>query len=348
MKRSKTPSVLLTFFMLLPLLFSMPARAAENMDVVQSETGFYYTVKKGDTLWDLSKQFNDSPWLWPELWEENDQISNPHWIFPGERIRLYRKSGRQAVTTDLPAPPPPAAEAEPEPVSNGGPFFVYSSIDRVGFIRKPPVSASGTIFAVQDKKVLISEGDIVYIRPSADSTPNSFIPGSRYLVFRCLAPTDAQDSKERIGTQHLIVGLVEVVKRDPDLVTVNVLKSFRPINEGDLLMPYTVRDPKIPIKPSTPGIDGQVITSEDHTILTGDFMLAFIDKGSADNIEVGQQYSVYRKPLTDDKNGTGVELPPVDFGTLLVLHTEQNTSTAVVVNTTNNIDPGEHFRTPVN
>ena len=93
MNRRTYPSILLTVFMLLPLIFASTVAAAEKHDVVESETGFYYTIQKGDTLWGLSKKFSDSPWLWPELWEENDQIHNPHWIFPGERI-LDRKSTR--------------------------------------------------------------------------------------------------------------------------------------------------------------------------------------------------------------------------------------------------------------
>jgi hypothetical protein len=339
------PSVLVTVFLLLPLLFSVSATAGNTMDVVESETGFYYTIQKGDTLWDLSRQFNNSPWLWPELWEENDQISNPHWIFPGERIRLYQKSGHQAVasqplTTALPAAAPTQSE----------PFFVYRAIDRTGFIRKPPVSPSGTIFAVQSVqgvKTLISEGDIVYIHPAADAAEGSLIPGSRYLVFRLMAPTDAKDAEESIGTQHFILGIVEVVQRDADVVTGKILKSFRPIREDDLVMPYRPRSEQIALKPSTPGIDGSIITSEDHTMLTGDYMLAFIDKGRTDNIHVGQQYSIYREQVGSLSSSETTPLPPVDFGTLLVLHTEQTTSTVVILNTSNSINKGERFRTPM-
>jgi hypothetical protein len=117
-----------------------------------------------------------------------------------------------------------------------------------------------------------------------------------------------------------------------------------------MLMPFNRRDPKIEIKPSTPGIDGQIIASEDHTKLTGELMLAFIDKGRADNIQVGQQYSIYNQKKQVVENGelSAKRLPPVDFGTLLVLHTEQTTSTVVITNAMNSINPGEHFRTPVN
>lgn len=347
MNRRTRFTVLYALLLILPLSFTAPATAGD-LEVVESETGFYYTIKKGDTLWDLSQHFNDSSWLWPELWKENDQISNPHWIFPGERIRLYKKSGAQIISKTEPTAAIEIATVQPAvEKKKPAPFFVFSSIDRVGFIRKPPVAPSGTIFEVQGAKVMISEGDIVYIRPSADSVENAFIAGSRHTVFRYMKPTDERDSTETIGTQHYLLGIVEVTQKNPDIVIAKVLKSFRPMQADDLVMPYNQQPYQIEVKPSTPGIEGQIIASEEHTKLTGDFMLAFIDKGQADNIAVGQQYSIYnRKNKEDGKKGT-VHLPPVDFGTLLVLHTEQTTSTVVITSSQGHISPGERFRTPI-
>ena len=351
MNRGTNSTVLFYVFLLLPLLFSAPSTATDQIDVVNSETGFYYTIQKGDTLWGLSKQFNDSPWLWPELWEENDQISNPHWIFPGERIRLYKKSGDQSITRTEPVQTVAVVPVKPSmEMKTAAPFFVYSAIDRVGFIRKPPVANSGTIFEVQGRKVLISEGDMVYIRPAAGTPSAVFIPGSRHTVFRYLQPTDERDSAETIGTQHYILGLVEVTKKEPDMVIAKVLKSFRPIQVDDLVMPFSQRQSKIELKASTPGIDGQIISPEEHSALTGDYTLAFIDKGRADNIEVGQQYSIYsqQKLILENNESSSKRLPPVDFGTLLVLHTEQTTATVIITNAADSIAPGERFRSPIN
>lgn len=346
--------VIVSVFLLLFLLGAVPSAAADKIDVVESETGFYYTIQKGDTLWDLSNHFNDSPWLWPELWEENDQISNPHWIFPGERIRLYKKSGAQVISTPQPAPyqpPTVSAPAGPAPtVETAMPYFMYSAIDRIGFIRKPPVVPLGTIFEVQGRKVLISEGDMIYIRPADSAADGVLIPGSRHTVFKYMNPTDAADSSETIGTQHYILGIVEVTQKERDMVIAKVLKSFRTIRVDDLLMPFSPRHAKIMLKPSTPGIDGQIIISEDHSKLTGDYTLAFIDKGRADHIEVGQQYSVYnrQKLVLEDDQISSKMLPPLDIGNFLVLHTEQTTATVIILNAANNIAPGERFRTPIN
>ena len=91
----KMKSYLTASLIMMIILLAVPlSRAtAETQEDVNYETGFYYTVQKADTLWDLSRKFSDTPWQWPEMWKENDQIANPHRIYPGERIRLYRRLG---------------------------------------------------------------------------------------------------------------------------------------------------------------------------------------------------------------------------------------------------------------
>ena len=108
------------------------AATVDTSSNIELESGIYYTVKKGDTLWDISNRYFNTHWRWPQIWSENQQIMNPHRIFPGERLRLYHEvwdASMPPESTDQPATvQSPVVESR---------YYVYSSIHRIGFRRCP-------------------------------------------------------------------------------------------------------------------------------------------------------------------------------------------------------------------
>src|SRR5512139_2648878 len=73
------------FMLIFVFLFFLPMFL---MAQEKQEGDELYTIKRGDTLWDISSRFLKDPFLWPKLWQRNPYITNPHWIFPGQPIRL--------------------------------------------------------------------------------------------------------------------------------------------------------------------------------------------------------------------------------------------------------------------
>jgi hypothetical protein len=349
MKMKKRRLTFGTLFFLAGWIFTGYAAASgdRNSQPVDYEAGFYYTVQKGDTLWDLSQRFVDSPWQWPEMWRENKQLPNPHWIYPGERIRLFRKTDQ--YLNELPPPiqaPVDAAVERPVDLPPLTVDFVYANFDRVGFIRKEPLQPSGVIFKSSDDKKLVSVGDLVYVQHPANSgKEHAFNPGSRYTVYTTLKPNKDNKAQRTYGTQYYLLGTVEIVKNHAEYAIAKVTDSFRPIRVGDMIMPYGARPASIPVVDSTPGIRGQIISAEEQTHMMADLFVAFIDKGSDDRILPGQVYTVIQENRAAGKQ-KAIALEPTSIGSVLVLHTEKNTSTVIVTQSNRAIAPGQPFHTP--
>jgi len=326
------------------IFFPCHLLAQENRQNVEHEAGFYYTVQKGDTLWNLSKRFSDSPWLWPDLWKENNQIANPHRIYPGERVRLFHQKGTESylVKSAENTPPPKPKEEPPKEL----PYYYYALIDRIGFISKTPVTPRGTIIKVKDNKGMIGTGDLVYIRPQGDQP---LTLGEKYTVYRTLTPLVDKKTRSLIGTQHFLTGVVEITQKEPGFATAKVIRSFRDIQIDDLLMPCEQRSPKITLTESAKGLNGKILTAEEKAELLGAGTVAFIDKGQNDGVKTGQSYSIYyqEKQRVDPQKKEDTLLPPVVYGTLLVLHTEPTVSTVLITHSEQVINPEATFRSPV-
>jgi len=324
-------------------LYSWLALAQENQQQIQHETGVYYTIQKGDTLWDLSQRFADSPWLWPDVWQDNDQILNPHRIYPGQRIRLYHKQAVGQIVAESP-PPKPSPQKEPEKTKPQAPYFLFSTIDKVGFIKPKPVQPSGRIFHNREQKTVIGPGDTIYIHPYNDD----LIPGKRFTVYRTIDLTIDARKKTTLGTQHYIVGIVEIIEKKEKFAIASVLRAFRGIQLEDLLMPYVKRSPKLLLKESPHGLLGQILGSEENDTIFADHTIAFINKGKKNGVEPGQSYSVFyqdQKQIDPNSKET-ILLDPVDYGTLLVLRSEETAATVLVTRSERSISPGAKIRSP--
>jgi hypothetical protein len=317
-----------------------PAEMQGGLDrntAAETKNGYYYTVQKGDTLWDLSRRFADSPWVWPELWTENTAvIANPHLIYPGQKIRLTRKAGAS-----------PQMPAGGDQHLHANVHYFFSPINRVGFIRRVPVAPQGVIFQKPVKgTTMISEGNIVFLKPEGDAALET---GALFTVYRTFDPLYNQNTKELIGTQHLIVGTVQVTERQPEYAIGKVLKSYRPILLSDKLMPYRLRNPRIPFEKSKEGIDGTIIMAEEHLNMFAELNTAFINRGRIHGIQEGQIYSVYY--LDENKLGSAKSPQtitiPVDCGELIVLHVEDNNSTVLITDSQKEFFDGARMRTPL-
>jgi hypothetical protein len=317
------------------VLFVFPAGLfAEGPNVqktIPEETGFYYTVQKGDTLWDISRRFFDTPWQWPALWEENSQLPNPHWIYPGERLRLYMKNGVLQVEKVGKA-------QETAPVAKTAPYYSYPMINQVGFIRKTPVTPYGVLIKSRNDKQMISSGDVVFLRPEKGE---ELLAGRQYVLYRIVSPFGDRRSFRTIGYQHNLVGIVEILDQQPDLSIAKVIEAFKTIQVGDLAIPYHPRSTKITLRKDKAGLEGRLIVAQEHQRLIGQDVVGFIDKGARDGVQVGQSYALYDPIKT---KGDAGKLPIFNYGSILVLKVEPTTATVLITHSDKEIAAGAPFR----
>ncbi|MBU1056265.1 MAG: LysM peptidoglycan-binding domain-containing protein [Proteobacteria bacterium] len=336
----------ITITCILTSMIVIPASlyAIENQVTLEHEIGVYYTIQRGDTLWDISDKYFDSPWVWPELWKQNKYIKNPHFIEPGDMLRLFYNRESDLIIDEDQTPEDSNSQSE-NTCEKDILYFNYPAIDSVGFIKKEPVLPNGSVFKAKDDKVVISEGDLIYIKNENNS---NFVPDSKYTVYRTFEPLP-DSTPGSAGKQHYLTGIVEIKTVEPLYVIAEVLKSFREIAINDLLMPYEPRSPKIPIIESNKGIECSILVPEEAKELIGDNTIVFIDKGEKDGIKPGQFYHIYyreKKNVSPDSL-VSTYLAPVDFGKLFVLISEQTTASAVITRSDREIFTGASVRYPV-
>lgn len=128
-----------------------------------------YVVKRGDTLWDIAGRFLQKPWLWPEIWQANPQIKNPHLIYPGDVISL---AYLDRVAASIQAGPRTDGPVNAVSLSEVEPFLkdlrMVESLDGLPYV-----------VGLEEDRMRSSHGQVAYIRGL-----DGVAPGQRYLVVR--------------------------------------------------------------------------------------------------------------------------------------------------------------------
>jgi len=282
-----------------------------TMSDLKSDAPDTYTVVKGDTLWGIAGKFLKEPWRWPEIWNMNkDRIKDPHWIYPGDVIRLD-KSGEypslslgsgggaaeaeaNVVKLDPRVRVEPLRVAIPSiPASAIGPFLTQPLVVEAGGLDTAPV-----IVANDEGRVIVGGGDVTYADP---------IPGGEIINWQAFRPGTAlkdPDTGEILGFEAKYLGDLRV-RRFGRPTTLEIVKAREELTRGDRLMParevtlpsYVPHAPDKPIKGVIMSVDGGV--SE-----FGQFSIISINRGARDGIEVGHV-------LASSRRGTPVSMPGV-------------------------------------
>jgi len=323
-----------------------------------------YVVKRGDTLWSIAKVFLRDPWFWPEIWQVNPQVRNPHLIYPGDTLRLVYIDGRPRVTLQRSmmergnsARVVPRVRSEP--LEGAVTTIPYETV--AGFMSKPFVLTSEQIdvapyvLASRDDHVVISDGDILYAR--GFSTPAEL--GMRYNVIRVGDPLRDPDNGRIMGYHGIFTGSGHVT-RIGDPTTLIMTQSTRESVPGDKLFAggVDVALDFIP-RPPTAKIDGRIVAVADGSTAIGQYQVVVINRGARDGLAPGNVLAIFEVggivPDTVNKGFLGglsrfdpkkVRLPDEHSGTFMVFKTFDRMSFGLIMEASNIIRVADRVENP--
>ena len=325
-----------------------------------------YTVKRHDTLWDISKMYLYSPWRWPELWGMNlQQVRNPHLIFPGQVLYLDKSNGRARLRMgEMAGGPTGDGKMTPRVRARD---IAFDGIASIPFNLIEPFLNEAVIFegnqlvdaprivATQEGRVLLARGDTAYVRGNLG-------PEREYRIFREPRPLRDPTTKEILGFEATYVGASEYTveggtrtgadgKAEIVPATFTVTSIRQEAGVGDRLSPVPAREYTnyAPHPPASP-IGGQIVSIYGDALTAGQNQIVALNKGANDGIERGHVLALYRdgKVVVDptDKERTRIKLPDERHGILFVFRVFQRMSYALILNVKAPVSPGDRFTQP--
>lgn len=330
------------------LLLLIPAVAVANSD------GRVYTIKKGDTLWGISERFIKDPYYWPNLWSNNPFITNPHLIYPGQklmiddgRIKIIGKQAPQPEPAVAPAPEQPAVVEPAEVVEQPEPaeeITIKTLGGGEGFVAKDDLQQAGKIVDATDNRIMMADGDTVFCEMN---NLGDVRPGDSFNLIEVGKEIHHPVTDELLGNQVATLGSLIILGINDEVATAKITNSFREIRRGALLIPFDPPALEVVLKQADKQLNGYVIAAKEGKISIGQNDMIYIDLGKQDGLEAGNLLYLTRsrKPSQLVREQTDLKLPDFLLGSAVVLETKEHTASALVLKVVEAVYRGDSVQT---
>lgn len=316
----------------------------------EGRPGRVHTVRKGDTLWDISDAYLGTPWVWPSIWTDNREIDNPHLIRPGDRIWVSPREMRrvtdaeaEALLAGRPGGLPAAfdADAMPDFGATGRSSYRVPSVHTVGFVTEDQVRGEASIVESPVDRTWLQDHDEVVIGLGAGEVA----AGDKLAIFRPGERVTDSSSGRLFGFATEELGWMEVTEVRDDGATGVIRLSRAEIRRGDHVRPLAPRQPEIAVGPRL-DVDGRIVYTPDARLHMGTIDVVYLDRGTDAGLAVGSPLEVFRPLGTgrDEVAEKRVAVPDRIVAKLLVVETHPEASVAVVTHTTHELVRGDRFR----
>ena len=310
-----------------------------------------YVVKDGDTLWGIAQKFLVDPWRWPEIWQQNPNIENPHLIFPGDvlvvstaadgetpQVRVLRERKLSKMSPSV------RAESLEEAVPTIPPSVILP------FLRKPLVISRGELdnspyVAVgEEGKIALGKYSVFFGR-GFDQTE----VGKLYHVFRPGKLLIHPETNESLGIQAMHLGVARVLQAG-ETSKLEIILAYEDINPGDRMVPLP-EDISLPyFQPRAPErkVSGIIVDAPQAVSELSRLSTIVITLGERDEMEPGHVLRIMRKEKRrkDPVTGKLFDPPLQDSGLAMVFRTFEKISYALVMTSNRPIHINDRVETP--
>lgn len=258
-----------------------PEDAQEKVSI-PANTPPVYTVREGDTLWDITEQFYGDPYRWPQVWSYNGEITNPHWIYPGATIRLLPPDGEFVETA------PRGFSYARSRRKGDNPVFMAE----YGFLNSDALKEAGYIIAANEEHMWLANTDEAYVRLIDGATPRI---GDIYTVYREIQDFE-REANER-GTLVRITG--ELLLNDYDekrqVGRATIVNSLDGIERGFKVAPLERRFYWVDVVPAERSVRARVVASLYPRKLPSTNQIVFVNVGKDHDVVLGNRFFIVRQ-----------------------------------------------------
>lgn len=258
-----------------------------------------HTVTRGDTLWGISGRYYGNPWDWPRLWSYNPEITNPHWIYPQDQVRLLGQGGAAQIVE--------ATSTSRRGVAAGTLF-----LRELGYLDREALEQSGEIIGSPTDHMMLSPFDPLYIRFSGDRTERER-PQGEFTIYRVYEANERAQNES--GTLVRILGTVRIDRYDDDrrIATATVTEALEPIERGFRVAAIPRRFEVVPPVSADRDLETTIVATLVPHDLLGEQQVVFVPLGEDDGIRLGNRLYVTRR---SDQWRAAIEVPATEMGQL--------------------------------
>jgi len=238
-----------------------------------------YTVRPGDTLWGITGRYYGNPYEWPRIWSYNPEVTNPHWIYPLDRLRLRAEgTGAQQLETSVRAPRR----------AQSGTIWLRQQ----GYLDREAVEDSGVIIGSPEEHMLLSVYDEVYVRFSEGAQVQR---GRVYTIYRRI--DEEEREPEESGELVRLFGTVRLRSYDQErnLGRATILEALDPIERGFHIAPIPRRFDMVPPRENDRDIEAEVVASLRPLRIHADSQVVFINVGEEQGVQLGNRFFIVRR-----------------------------------------------------